>query len=100
MKTRKRDQKAARKAVILAAWERGKTQWNPDTHGRGLGPLFIPAENRMTHNESVEYGPLQLPAQLEFRLERAAASGRLYDAIVCEGVVVATIRDGEIVDEK
>jgi hypothetical protein len=45
-----------REKVIRAAWaERGKALWNPETHGRSLLSLYIPA--------STEVRPVTLPPQ-------------------------------------
>jgi hypothetical protein len=45
-----------REQTIRAAWEeRGKAQWNPETHGRGLLSLHIPAK--------VEVTPVRLEAK-------------------------------------
>jgi hypothetical protein len=79
-----------RERVIHAAWEeRGKAQWDPNTHGRGLLSLHIPA--------TVEMRPVQFGASLppyddlEFRLVRATMNGQPVNSIVCEGVVVETL---------
>jgi hypothetical protein len=38
-----------REKVIVAAWkERGRKEWDPETHGKGLLSLNIQAEIRMT----------------------------------------------------
>jgi hypothetical protein len=77
-----------RERVIVAAWkERGRKEWDPETHGRGLLSLNIQAEVRMTQR-----GPLGTPIpahdNLEFRLEQANVNGQTINAIACEGVVV------------
>jgi hypothetical protein len=76
-----------RKQIILTAWtERGREAWDPETHGRGLLSLNIPAEVGMTPR-----GPLGTPIppyNLEFRLEHTTVNGQVINAIVCEGIVV------------
>jgi hypothetical protein len=57
----------------------GVYAWKAETHGRGLESLVIQGP------------PLPPHDVLEFRLEFAAQSGRPYDAIVCEGVIVEKI---------
>ncbi len=80
-----------REEVIKTAWrERGIFAWRAERHGRGLEPLWIPASADMKP-ESPRRRPLVPAEQLEFRLEKATSSGRPYDAIVCEGVVVEKI---------
>jgi hypothetical protein len=96
-----------RERIIRTTWaERGKNQWDPEVHGRGL-PLRIPAIVVMTPGLL----PLQIPAtigtmpaplgapsppdgDLEFRLVRATMGGQPINSIVCEDVVVETIEDG------
>jgi hypothetical protein len=87
------DEKQNRERVIRAAWEeRGRAEWDPETHGRALLPLHISANVRMT---PVRPGaPLPLPDELEFRLVRATMGGQPINSIVCEGVVVETIEGG------
>lgn len=79
-----------RERVIRAAWEeRGKAQWDPTTHGRGLLSLHIPAKVEM---RPVRLGaPLPPYDDLEFRLVRATMAGQPVNSIVCEGVVVETV---------
>lgn len=83
-----------RERIIRAAWEeRGKTQWDPNTHGRGLLSLHIPAKVEMT---PVRRGaPLPPYDDLEFRLVRATMNGQPVASIVCEGIVVETL-DGSM----
>jgi hypothetical protein len=46
-----------RERIIRMAWEeRGKAQWDTDSHGRGLLSLHVPAK--------VEMGPIRLGAPL------------------------------------
>jgi hypothetical protein len=80
-----------RELIIRAAWEeRGKAQWKPETHGRGLLPLNIPAKIEM---RPVRIGsPLPAYDNLEFRLTPITTNGQQANAIVCEGVVVETIQ--------
>src|SRR5437588_8643514 len=82
-----------RERVIRAAWgERGKAQWDPNTHGRGLLSLHIPAKVEM---RSVRPGaPLPPYDDLEFRLVRATVGGQPINSIVCEGVVVVETVEG------
>jgi hypothetical protein len=80
-----------REQVIQAAWrERGRDEWEPDTHGKGLLPLNIQAEIRMSPT-----GPLGTPIPpydgLEFRLEQSNVDGQTLSAIVCEGVIVEPV---------
>jgi hypothetical protein len=79
-----------RERIIRAAWEeRGKAEWNPETHGRGLLSLNIPATVEV---RPVRFGaPLPPYDNLEFRLVRATMSGQPVNSIVCEGVVVETL---------
>ena len=79
-----------RERVIRAAWaERGKAEWNPNTHGRGLLSLHIPAIVKM---RTVRFGaPLPPYDDLEFHLVRASMNGQPVNSIVCEDVVVETI---------
>jgi hypothetical protein len=79
-----------REGTIRAAWEeRGRAQWDPNTHARGLLSLHIPAKIEMT---PVRLGtPLPPYDDLEFRLVRATMGGQPMNSIVCEGVVVETI---------
>jgi hypothetical protein len=79
-----------RERIIRAAWEeRGKAQWDPNTHGRGLLSLHIPAKVEM---RPVRFGtPLPSYDDLEFRLVQATMNGRPVNSIVCEGVVVETL---------
>jgi hypothetical protein len=79
-----------RERIIRAAWEeRGKAQWDLNSHGRGLLSLHIPAKVEM---RPARVGtPLPPYDDLEFRLVRATMSGLPIDSIVCEGVVVETI---------
>ena len=79
-----------REGTIRAAWEeRGRAQWDPNTHGRGLLSLHIPATVEM---RPVRVGaPLPPYDDLEFRLVRATMGGQPVNSIVCEGVVVETI---------
>jgi hypothetical protein len=61
----------------------------PNTHGRGLLPLHIPAKVEMT---PVRPGaPLPPYDDLEFRLVRATMGGQPVNSIVCEDVVVETL---------
>jgi hypothetical protein len=70
----------SREDLIWAVWdERGIYAWKAETHGRGLEPLVI------------QGAPLPPHEVLEFRLEFARESGRPYDAIVCEGIIVERI---------
>jgi hypothetical protein len=80
-----------RERVIRAAWgERGKAQWDPNTHGRGLLALRIRAKVEM---RPVRPGaPLPPYDDLEFRLVRATMGGQPINSIVCEGVVVETVQ--------
>jgi hypothetical protein len=84
------DQSEDRERIIRSAWEeRGKAQWDPETHGRGLLSLHIPAKVEMT---PVRLGaPLPPHDDLEFRLVRATMSGQPINYIVCEDVVVETV---------
>jgi hypothetical protein len=84
------DRSEDRERNIRAAWEeRGKAQWDPETHGRGLLSLHIPAKVEMT---PVRLGAPLLPYDdLEFRLVRATMSGQPINSIVCEDVVVETV---------
>jgi hypothetical protein len=84
------DRSEDRERNIRAAWEeRGKAQWDPETHGRGLLSLHIPAKVEMT---PVRLGaPLPPYDDLEFRLVRATMSGQPINSIVCEDVVVETV---------
>jgi hypothetical protein len=69
-----------RERVIRTAWaERGKAQWNPETHGRGLVSLHIPA------NPDAKPPPFN---ELEFRMVRTFLGERRIDSIVCDDVVV------------
>ena len=79
-----------REGTIRAAWEeRGRAQWDPNTHGRGLLSLHIPAKIEM---KPVRLGtPLPPHDDLEFRLVQATMGGQPMNSIVCEGVVVETI---------
>jgi hypothetical protein len=81
-----------RKGIIRAAWEeRGKSQWDQKTHGRGLLSLHIPASVEMT---AARFGaPLPAYDDLEFRLVRATMNGQPVNSIVCEDVVVETVED-------
>jgi hypothetical protein len=83
----------SREELIKAAWkEHGKAQWNPETHGRGLETLEVQVPVEMKPQSPI-LGAKPLPPYdiLQFRFERAASSGRAYDAIVCEGVVVEIV---------
>ena len=84
------DRSEDRERIIRAAWEeRGKAQWDPETHGRGLLSLHIPAKVEMT---PVRLGaPLPPYDDLEFRLVHATMSGQPINSIVCEDVVVETV---------
>jgi hypothetical protein len=84
------DRSEDRERIIRAAWEeRAKAQWDPETHGRGLLSLHIPAKVEMT---PVRLGaPLPPYDDLEFRLVRATMSGQPINSIVCEDVVVETV---------
>jgi hypothetical protein len=75
-----------RETIIRAAWEeRGKAQWKPDSHGRGLLSLHIPAKVEMP--PGVRPGaPLPPQDDLEFRLVGATMGGQPINSIVCEGV--------------
>jgi hypothetical protein len=76
-----------REKVIRAAWkERGVRQWDPETHGRGLLSLNIPAKIEMLPQATGT--PLPRYDNLEFRSVRATLNGQPVDSIVCEGVVV------------
>jgi hypothetical protein len=79
-----------RERIIRTAWaERGKAQWDPNTHGRGLLSVHIPAKVEM---KPVRFGaPLPPYDDLEFRLVRATRNGQSVTSIVCEGVVVETL---------
>jgi hypothetical protein len=79
-----------REGTIRAAWEeRGRAQWDPNTHGRGLLSLHIPAKIEM---KPVHLGtPLPPYDDLEFRLVRTTMGGQPMNSIVCEGVVAETI---------
>jgi hypothetical protein len=79
-----------RERIIRAAWEeRGKAQWDTETHGRGLLSLHIPAKVEM---RPVRFGAPKPPYDdLEFRLVRATMNGQPVNSIVCEGVVVETL---------
>ncbi len=79
-----------REGTIRAAWkERGRAEWDPNTHGRGLLSLHIPATVEM---RPVRVGaPLPPYDDLEFRLVRATMGGQPVNSIVCEDVVVETI---------
>jgi hypothetical protein len=67
----------SREDTIWDVWgQRGVYAWKADTHGRGLEALVI------------EGPPLPPHDRLEFRLVPARLSGKPYDAIVCEGVIV------------
>jgi hypothetical protein len=81
-----------REKIIRAAWaERGKAQWDPKTHGRGLLSLHIPAKVEM---HPVRVGaPLPPYDDLEFRLVRATMGGQPTNSIVCETVLVEAIED-------
>jgi hypothetical protein len=76
-----------------AAWEgRDPKAWDVETHGLGLMSLFLPAPmdlKSVPHFQNAK--PLATPDHFEFRLERAESSGRLFHAIVCEGIVVEKI---------
>ena len=79
--------KQDRERVIRAAWnERGKDLWDPETHGKGLLALHIPAKVGLI--QTVTYAPLPPYDNLEFRLVRANMNGQPVNSIVCEGVVV------------
>jgi hypothetical protein len=82
----------AREETIRAAWkERGKAQWDPNTHGRSLLSLHIPATVQM---RPVRFGaPLPPYDDLEFRLVRATMGGQPINSIVCEDVVVENVED-------
>jgi hypothetical protein len=79
-----------RERIIRTAWEeRGSKQWDPATHGRGLGPLNIAATTDM---QPVRPGrPIPPHDNLEFHLVSATMSGQQINSIVCEDVVVATL---------
>ena len=81
-----------RERVIRAAWEeRGKAEWDQETHGRGLLSLHIPAKIEM---RPVRVGaPLPPYDNLDFHLVRATMRGQPVTSIVCEDVVVETIED-------
>jgi hypothetical protein len=79
-----------REKIIRTAWEeRGKAQWNPDIHGRGLISLHISSKVETTPHRLAE--TLAPNDDLEFRLVRATMSGQSMDSILCEGIVVETI---------
>ena len=80
---------ADRERVIRAAWwRRGRAEWNPDTHGRGLLSLHVPATVKM---RPVRLGATLPPYDdLEFHLVRATMNGQPVNSIVCEDVVVET----------
>jgi hypothetical protein len=69
--------------LIRAAWgERGKAQWDPNTHGRGLLALHIPAKVEM---RPVRAGaPLPPYDDLEFRLVRATMDDQPINSIAAK----------------
>lgn len=79
-----------RERIIRAAWdERGRAAWDPETHGRGLLSLNIPATVAM---RPVRFGePLPPHDKLEFHLVHATMGGQPVNSIVCEDVVVETV---------
>ena len=77
-----------RKKLLLTAWlERGRREWQPEIHGRGLATLNISAEVKMRPR-----GPLGTPIppydNLEFQLLQKEINGQKINAIACEGVIV------------
>ena len=77
-----------RETVIRTAWkERGRNEWDPETHGRGLLPLNIQAETKMNPRGTLGT-PIPPYDNLEFRLEQTTVNGQIISAIVCECFVV------------
>jgi hypothetical protein len=86
-----------RRRLIIAAWrDRGAAAWNPDTHGKGVAPLEIPAQRSMGRG-SFSHKPIQGPDNLEFRLQSRMVRGKPVPWVVCEGVFVVRVNeDGTI----
>ncbi len=80
----------SRERIIRAAWEeRGRAEWDPETHGRGLLSLNIPATAAM---RPIRFGEPRPPYDnLEFHLVHATMGGQPVNSIVCEDVVVETV---------
>jgi hypothetical protein len=73
--------------VIRAAWKRDRDQCDPETHGRGLLPVHLPADTGMG-SPGMLGTPIRPYDGLEFRLEQSNVNGQTLSAIVCEGVIV------------
>ena len=81
----------SRERIIRAAWEeRGRAEWDPEAHGRGLLSLNIPATAAM---RPIRFGEPRPPYDnLEFHLVHATMGGQpVVNSIVCEDVVVETV---------